>query len=281
MGEGKTVARREGGRRRDEIVEKRKSGIPSVSVITAVYNAKDSLEATIQSVLGQGYPDLEFVIVDGGSVDGTLDVIQRYDDRIEYWISEPDRGIYDAFNKGVDCSRGEWLYFLGAGDRLKDGKVIERFFSSTPRNRFLYGNVSWGDTGKIYDGKFTPLKISRRNICQQAIFYHRSLFEELGKFDTRYPILADWEFNVRCFGARNVRPLYRNIIVAEYQLGGISKASDPALERDKERLIRKHLGKRTEFLYRAYRIQKRFFTSLVDLFRLGLLFTALIADYFQ
>ena len=94
--------------------------------------------------------------------------------------------------------------------------------------------------------------------------------------------MADWEFNVRCFGARNVRPLYRNVIVAEYQLSGISnQVSDPALERDKERLIRKHLGKRTEFLYRAYRIQKRFFTFLVDLFRLGLIFTTLIADFFQ
>src|SRR5688572_6496915 len=89
---------------------------PRLSVITVVYNAADLLEATIRSVVTQDLPGLEYIVVDGGSTDGTLDIVRRYESRIAYWVSERDRGIYDAMNKGLDAARGAWICFMNAGD---------------------------------------------------------------------------------------------------------------------------------------------------------------------
>ena len=274
-------ARAEGGRRIRGIRPTGGPDVPMVSVVLAVYNAGDALERTLVSIFRQTYPALELVIVDGGSKDGTIDRIRRYEEDVDYWVSEPDRGVYDAYNKGVRFAVGEWLYFIGAGDELADQDAVKRIFSPPPAGMLVYGNVGWGDTGKIYDGRFTKLKLCRRNICHQAAFYHRNLFRELGGFDLRYPVVADWVFNLRCFGSAATRPVYKDIVVANFDLTGIaSQKGDPAFDRDKERLIREHLGRRTEFLNHAYHIQKRFFTSLVDRFRLELIFTTLIANFF-
>ncbi|HEX3386494.1 MAG TPA: glycosyltransferase, partial [Mucilaginibacter sp.] len=89
---------------------------PKVSIVTVVFNAADSLELTILSVINQSYPNTEFIIIDGGSTDGTVDLIKKYDKKINYWISEKDSGIYDAMNKALDVVSGDWVYFLGAGD---------------------------------------------------------------------------------------------------------------------------------------------------------------------
>jgi len=93
---------------------------PKVTIITAVYNGASLLQETIQSVIDQSSDDMEFLVIDGGSTDGTLDILRRYDAVLDLWVSEPDNGIYDAFNKGVALAKGEWVIFLGAGDRLFD-----------------------------------------------------------------------------------------------------------------------------------------------------------------
>ena len=110
----------EGGRRTTG-----KSGTAcfKVSVVTVVYNGAATLERTIQSVLAQDLPDIEYIIVDGGSNDGTLDIIRRYEDRLTYWISEKDQGIYDAMNKGVSLCTGEWVGLINADDAYADGAV--------------------------------------------------------------------------------------------------------------------------------------------------------------
>ena len=99
-------------------------GAPLISIITAVLNGDKTLERTIQSVIDQDYKNIEYIIIDGGSTDGTLDIIKKYDHAIDYWMSEPDEGIYDAFNKGIQISSGEWIYFLGADDYFVDQNVL-------------------------------------------------------------------------------------------------------------------------------------------------------------
>lgn len=223
------------------------------------------MERTLRSVLCQAYTALELVIVDGGSVDGTIDRIRRYEEDVDYWVSEPDRGVYDAYNKGVRLAAGEWLYFIGAGDEMADQDAVVRIFSPPPAGKLIYGNVRWGDTGKIYDGRFTKLKLCRRNICHQAAFYHRDLFQDLGEFDLRYPVVADWVFNLRCFGSAATRPVYKDTVVANFDLAGIaSRRSDPAFITDKTSLIQGTLGGTYLLLDRAYRFQKRLSSSLVE-----------------
>lgn len=99
-----------------------------ISVVTVSYNAVSTIEQTILSVINQTYPNVEYIIIDGGSTDGTVDIIKKYADKIAYWVSEPDKGIYDAMNKGVVVATGEWINFMNAGDIFTDSDVIDKLF---------------------------------------------------------------------------------------------------------------------------------------------------------
>ena len=141
------------------------------------------------------------------------------------YVSEPDEGIYDGMNKGIRLTSGKFLYFLGAGDRLLPGvlEAVAREISKLPgqsqtlRPTFLYGNVDSSHYSRPYDGRFDRFKLLRRNICHQAIFYQRSVFERLGCFNTKYRLLADWEFNIRCFNDRGIRKRYIPLRIAAYE----------------------------------------------------------------
>jgi len=146
------------------------------------------------------------------------------------YLSEPDEGVYDAMNKGIQLTSGEFLYFLGAGDRLLPG-VLEAVAAEirqlpcqgkTSRPTLLYGNVNWSWYSRPYDGRFNRFKLLRRNICHQAIFYQRSVFERLGFYNTKYRSLADWEFNIRCFNDRGIRKRYIPLRIADFEGGGKS-----------------------------------------------------------
>jgi glycosyltransferase involved in cell wall biosynthesis len=230
----------EGGRR---IRELSPAPPPVVTVITAVYNGARSIERTIASVIGQTFPSFEYIIIDGGSDDGTTELLEKYDESIDYWVSEPDHGIYDALNKGITVARGEWLYFLGADDSLAGADVLASVFSRRRDSKLLYGDVLYGDSGAIYGGVFTRLMLTKRNICQQGIFYRRDLFPQLGQFDTKYPLLSDWVFNMKVFSQKDSRPEHLDIVIAEYSLSGASnRGLDTDFAQDRFHLIRKNLG---------------------------------------
>ena len=114
-----------------------------ISVVTVCYNAADTIEKTMLSVLNQTYHDIEYIIIDGGSTDGTVEIIRKYADRIAYWVSEPDKGIYDAMNKGIKVATGEWINFMNAGDEFVDANVLDKlFFAKTVANvDVIYGNT--------------------------------------------------------------------------------------------------------------------------------------------
>jgi glycosyltransferase involved in cell wall biosynthesis len=235
--------KREGGKRCRGILKKRADEKPLVSIITAVYNGRATMEETIKSVISQDYPNFEYLVIDGGSTDGTVDILKKYDASIDYWVSEPDKGIYHALNKGIDLARGEWIYFLGADDRLFDDKVLQRFLAGQLSSKMVYGNVVWGRTGKLYDGEFSQWKLCRKNICQQAIFYHRDLFRMLGKFEEKYPVQADWLFNLKAFAGKDTGPLFVNAPVATYSDAGLSSVTvDMAYFKDHAKNIRKTFG---------------------------------------
>jgi glycosyltransferase involved in cell wall biosynthesis len=226
---------------------------PLISVITPTFNSGAKIAATVASVLSQRKGLYELLVIDGGSTDNTLVHLRAQGPELR-WLSEPDEGIYDAMNKGIRLTSGEFLYFLGAGDRLLPG-VLEAVAAEirklpsqgeTSRPTLLYGNVGSG-CSRPYDGRFNRFKLLRRNICHQAIFYQRSVFERLGFYNTKYRLLADWEFNIRCFNDQGVHKLYIPIRIADYEGGGKSQMPDLAFREDFPRQARSWYSKMALF----------------------------------
>jgi len=177
-----------------------------VSIITASLNAASHIERAMMSVTAQTYPHIEQVIIDGGSTDGTLAVIERHRDRIGYFISEPDRGIYNAMNKGIEAASGDILYFLNADDRLCDDSVIEdvvMVFARGPDLEVIYGDLVWDVAGRM-ERKKQPSTITRESlaaatILHQTVFARKHVFEATDGFSERYRVVSDYEWMLKVF----------------------------------------------------------------------------------
>lgn len=203
-------------------------GRPVFSVIIPTYNSQEHIVEALNSIIDQTFRDLEILVCDGGSADGTVELVRVLNDPRISIFSEPDAGPYDAMNKGIQRSSGEWLLFLGSDDKLHDGAVLARIAGVIARcdKQLIYGNAlirgvsHWAKDGDVYDGPFTREKLRIRNICHQSIFYHSGLFVRLGVYDVRYKVCADWDFNHRCFAAGNAE--YVDLIVSVFRSGGTS-----------------------------------------------------------
>lgn len=204
-----------------------------ISIITVVRNAASTFEQTILSVLNQDFPDFEYVVVDGVSTDGTLDILEKYSDKIRY-VSEPDAGIYDAMNKAILLSKGEWIYFLGADDTLYSTTTLTEIFSDNDKTiDVLYGDVIFKNSGNTFDGEFDYDKMCVSCPCHQAIFYKRELFNRFGLFNLKYKINADAEMHVRTFCSDDVVWLYKKQVIAIFDDTGISSVkTDIAMRND-------------------------------------------------
>jgi len=199
------------------------------SVITPTYNCGAKIVKTIHSVLAQDSSLFEYIIIDGDSNDGTQSHIEIFNTRLKF-ISEPDLGVYDAMNKGIDMASGKYLYFLGAGDTLRRS-ALKNLQPLMPERdlAFVYGNVYWVDEAFIYGGEFDKVKLETYNICHQAIFYERAIFDLIGKFELDYKFLADYVFNIRCFGNDAIEKTYLDYVVANFEGGGMSASPHDAL----------------------------------------------------
>lgn len=227
---------------------------PFFTIITPTYNSGLKLRSTIDSVLYQRFSSFEHVLIDGTSTDCTVDIIRSYhkDCRIRF-ISEPDSGIYDAMNKGIELARGRFLYFLGVGDILRPD-ILTEIAKVVPSSgmTLLYGSVFRWDKASVYDGPFTIGKLRRKNICHQAIFYENKIFRTLGKYETKYACLSDWAFNMKCFGDRTIKKMYVEKLIADYEGGGLSASRiDRIFNYDYPRLVRERLGYMQYFLLKS------------------------------
>lgn len=173
-----------------------------VTIITISYNAVLGIERTINSVITQTYSNLQYIIIDGGSTDGTVDIIKKYADKIDYWVSEPDSGIYYAMNKGIAIADGDWINFMNAGDYFVDRNVIEQIFQ---HNIECTDNVIYGNTiGKYKHGfiseKPEPLVVMNKRLpfCHQSVFVKEQLIKSM-PFDTEYRIGADYDMFYKYF----------------------------------------------------------------------------------
>jgi glycosyltransferase involved in cell wall biosynthesis len=230
-----------GGKRLKQSAERGITDPPLISIVTVVLNAATDLEVSIRSVIELNQNNVEYVIMDGGSTDGTLDILQKYEDSVDFWMSEPDKGIYDAMNKAVRLAHGRWVCILGADDTLCSNLATVASYLKDERTIY-YGDVFMTGSQRRYDGPFGAWKLSRHNICQQAIFYPRAAFESQ-QFDLKYRLLADWEFNMRCFANPSLKFQHIPVLVANYNdtTGTSSVGSDRQFQLDHGKLIREYL----------------------------------------
>ncbi len=182
-----------------------KDYFPLISIITVCLNNAEELEKTIKSVIAQEYTNKEFIIIDGGSTDETLDIISNYKEVISCWISEKDNGIYDAMNKGISFAKGDFINFLNAGDYYHDEEVLKNVASRMQLNNdsgILYGlseNFSTAENLKYLSGNKIDEKVLWKGmpICHQSMFFNKRLFNELGFYDLSFGNMADYEFLLR------------------------------------------------------------------------------------
>lgn len=214
-----------------------------ISVVTVCYNAVETIEETMLSVLNQTYPNIEYIIIDGGSTDGTVDIIKKYADRLAYWISEPDRGIYDAMNKGIDVATGDFIYFLGSDDVFFNSDVLVIVISHLKNNKnIIYGDVRMKNRGNNYDGEFNTYKLCKKNISHQAIFYPRYIYTT-NYYDTKFYFWADYKYNMELYSKYHHRFQHINTVIAIFNdLGRGSKNEDKVFMSNRLYLIRTYFG---------------------------------------
>jgi glycosyltransferase involved in cell wall biosynthesis len=216
------------------------SAAPSISIIVSVRNAVATLEQCLESVLGQTYGARELIVIDGGSTDGSQDILQRCSSRIAYWVSEPDRGIYHAWNKGLAQAKGDWICFLGADDYLWEPRTLECIApilaEAYPSTRVVYGQVALVNSesqrvllmGRPWD-EIRSLFPQIMCLPHTALMHHRSLFEQHGQFDESFRICGDYEMLLRELIAGEAL-FAKDTVVAAMGHGGVSSNPTKSLE---------------------------------------------------
>ena len=241
-----------------------------ISIITVCLNCEGLIERTINSVIDQKYPSIQFIVIDGGSSDGTLDVIKRYEDKIDVIISGKDNGIYDAMNKGLDYATGDLIYFLNAGDYLHDSDVCKNIFENmidSVEYDIMYGDYVYYDNNatKQCSGYRADIPdLLCKGYCHQTIFAKRSVFLKCGKFNTDYRIYADFDWLLRALIKYKQKMKYIGIPVVYYLKGGVSETNSDNYYFERVEVIRRNLNI-AELLFFAISYPSAFYVFLKSL----------------
>jgi len=225
---------------------------PKISVITPSYNQADYLEETIRSVLLQKYPNLEYLVIDGSSRDGSVDILKKYDKWIDYWVSEPDEGQTQAINKGVEKATGDWIIYINSDDILYPGALLKvgRKAQEQPGATWIAGstqvfgaegnyNIKKPDTKGIEKpGNWISYKV---HVPQHSSFVRSDIYRELGNYDENLQYVFDLEFGLR-MGFNGLKPMVIDDVLAGFRIHGSSKTEQSRLPflREQEELIEKY-----------------------------------------
>ncbi len=252
---------------------------PKVTVVTVVLNDAKHLEQTILSVLNQTYKNIEYIIIDGGSTDGTVEIIKKYETQLAYWVSEKDKGIFYATNKGVDKATGEWINYLNSGDYFFNDTVFEKIFSQPhPKADLLYGSFIGNFNGRAVEC-IAPATVNDRSwkgmpVCHTAVFARTSLMKKF-RFDTKFRVSADGEFMVRCAAAHCV---FERLDLVVFRVGtlGYSSANWLKARQENWEIARKYFpGIKTDLFHAQALIREvifrafKYVTSLTGLYQLA------------
>jgi glycosyltransferase involved in cell wall biosynthesis len=204
---------------------------PVVSIITVVYNGKELLEKTIHSIVNQSFKSIEYIVIDGKSTDGTLDVIKKNEAHINYWVSEPDKGIYDAMNKAMHHAKGTYIWFLNAGDLIESSETLTKIFSSSPDADIIYGETNMINShGEILGTRSTlttrklPIQMNWKDMKKGMVVSHQSILVKKSiapEYDLKYRCSSDIDWVIKSL-KRSHKIMNANMILSRYLIGGFS-----------------------------------------------------------
>jgi glycosyltransferase involved in cell wall biosynthesis len=230
---------------------------PLISIITIVYNDLIGLKKTFKSVVSQRYSAIEYIIIDGGSSDGSIDFIKENEKELGYWVSESDKGIADAFNKGVLAAKGEWIVLLNAADYFQDENAIERMLPYLEANQnadIVYGKLTEVDEngvlgknfGKVFDRKSFERECT---IIHPATFHNKNFFKENGLFNLDFKIAMDYEIFLR---KKNLKAVFADELITFMEIGGVSQQNPSKAYKEVNDVKRLHLNKSELSLSKDY-----------------------------
>ena len=212
-----------------------------VTVVTTCYNRSDTVVKAVRSVMFQTYPDIEHIIIDGGSTDDSVDIIKQYAEHIDFWISERDHGVYNAMNKGLKHAHGEYVNFMTSGDSFYSPHVLEEIDRQISDTDILFGNVCDSVSGRIYGGipagsEVTFLTLKKEILCPQGTFYRRSIFDS-HPYDESLKLIADWKVNVQAVIFDNCKVKVVDTIIANYDLTGMSSTQSKLHAEERQKVM--------------------------------------------
>jgi glycosyltransferase involved in cell wall biosynthesis len=218
---------------------------PFLSIITINYNNLNGLKRTMSSVFKQSYKDIEYIIIDGGSDDGSLDLIKQNEERIGYWVSEKDYGVFHAQNKGIELANGQYLLFLNSGDVLNGNRALEDFITHKDfHGDIIYGDYKFEEGEKIYPDKLYAAYFMKTSLPHQSTFFKQRIFEEMGGYDESYRIGSDRAFYVKCYLSEKYHFQHIPYFLTIFDLSGLSnEPSENHLKREEDmRLLKDMYG---------------------------------------
>lgn len=208
-----------------------------LSIITVNYNDSKGLERTINSVISQSFHDYEFIIIDGGSTDDSVDVIRKYGQYIDYWVSEPDGGIYPGMNKGLRQAKGEYVNFMNGGDCYHSADVLEKIFALDTDADIITGTHSENGLRNVGKGGVSMLDLYKWAIDHQASFIRREVAQR-HPYDEKYRIVSDWKFFIEALVLDNCTFYYTDTIVVDVDMEGISNTNFELDKKEREAVLK-------------------------------------------
>lgn len=220
---------------------------PLLSIITVCLNDLENLKSTLSSIRSQTYPQIELIVIDGGSTDGTLEFIQKTDEVVTYWSSGPDKGLYDAMNKGIQQVKGDYILFLNAGDTFHDAQVAEYAMMNSGESDVIYGDAVMVNKDHSYRGprhKKLPESLSWKNFSQGMVVCHQAIMVRpsvIVPYNLNYKISSDIDWAIRCLkNSRLIKNL--GITICDFQYGGLSSRRRRLALKERWNIIKKHFG---------------------------------------
>ena len=238
-----------------------------LSIITINYNNSKGLLKTINSILNQTYTEFEYIVIDGGSNDGSLEHIERNASKITYWVSEPDKGIYNAMNKGILASRGEYLLFLNSGDVLYDSKVIESVVDRLCDDDFIIGKMEFENTKEVntLPHELSLLRFIEKSIPHPSTFIKRSVMLKY-MYDEKFKIVSDCKFFMQALIFDNSSYKYLDTVVVLFETSGVSSTNVHLVEIEREMVLREIVPDRIRLDYLRFLNGKEYSGDLYDRF---------------
>lgn len=238
-----------------------------LSIITINRNNAVGLRKTIESVVSQTYTDFEYIIIDGASTDDSVDVIKEYADKIDYWVSESDKGIYNAMNKGILKAKGEYLLFLNSGDWLVNEQVVDDFCNYNLNQDIVCGNINLIKNGEVLLAKSPDKEALDFNffyygsLLHPASFIRKDLFNKYGIYNEKYKIVSDWEFFIRVLIINKVSYEHFDRLISNFPVDGISsfKEHEDQIKKDRKEVLLNYVP---EAFYLSYEKNEKELTIL-------------------